>query len=111
GEQVEHHGADGAGRPDNGEGRPAAGNSAHRPVPPYTTASTSSASRSNARGAEFTATSTSLWLTPPEIRVSDVGVIWMFTPASASAPKNFALTPGCERMPAPISETLPILSS
>ena len=35
----------------------------------------------------------------------------MFTPASASAPKNLALTPGCDRIPAPISETLPIRSS
>ncbi len=35
----------------------------------------------------------------------------MLTPASASAVKNFAEMPGCERMPAPISEILPIFSS
>ena len=35
----------------------------------------------------------------------------MFTPASASAPKNVAVTPGWERIPAPMSETLPIRSS
>ena len=35
----------------------------------------------------------------------------MFTPAAASAEKNLAVMPGWERMPAPISETLPIWSS
>lgn len=46
-----------------------------------------------------------------EIRISEVEIISMFTPASASAPKNLAVTPGCERMPAPTRETLPIWSS
>ena len=35
----------------------------------------------------------------------------MFTPASASALKNVALTPGWDRMPAPIRDTLPMRSS
>ena len=45
------------------------------------------------------------------MRISEVEIIPMLTPADASAAKNFAVMPGCERMPAPISETLPILSS
>ncbi len=35
----------------------------------------------------------------------------MLMPESASAPKKLALTPGCDRIPAPISEILPIRSS
>jgi hypothetical protein len=35
----------------------------------------------------------------------------MFTPASASALKNVALTPGLDRMPAPTREIFPIRSS
>ena len=46
-----------------------------------------------------------------EIRISEVLIISMLTPASASAAKNVALTPGWLRIPAPISETLPIWSS
>ena len=46
-----------------------------------------------------------------EIRISEVEIISMLTPAEASAAKNRAVMPGCERMPAPISETLPIWSS
>jgi hypothetical protein len=46
-----------------------------------------------------------------EIRISEVEIISMLTPAAASAVKNFALTPGCVRIPAPISDTLPIRSS
>ena len=46
-----------------------------------------------------------------EIRISEVEIISMFTPASASALKNLAVMPGWLRMPAPISETLPIWSS
>ena len=46
-----------------------------------------------------------------EIRISEVEIIWMLTPAAAIAEKNFALTPGWDRMPAPIREILPILSS
>ena len=49
--------------------------------------------------------------TSTEIRISEVEIISTLTPASASAPKNRAETPGCERMPAPISETLPTWSS
>src|SRR5215204_1724673 len=35
----------------------------------------------------------------------------MFTPTSARAEKNFAVTPGWDRMPTPTTETLPIRSS
>ena len=45
------------------------------------------------------------------MRISDVEIISMLTPASAIAAKNVAVTPGCERMPAPISDTFPIWSS
>src|SRR6202035_3041398 len=112
GQQVEHDRADGAGRAHHGQrrlGRP--GPAAHRPVPPYTTASTSLASRSKARCAAVTAMSTSFWSTTTEILISEVEIISMLTAASASAPKKVALTPGWERMPAPISDTLPIRSS
>ena len=34
-----------------------------------------------------------------EMRISEVEISSMLTPASASAPKNVAETPGCERMP------------
>ena len=46
-----------------------------------------------------------------QVRGTEVEIISMFTPASASAPKKVAVTPGWERMPAPISETLPMRSS
>ena len=58
-----------------------------------------------------TASSTWASSTITEIRISEVEIISMLTPAEASAAKNFAVMPGCERMPAPISETLPIWSS
>ena len=45
-----------------------------------------------------------------EIRISEVVMMSMLTPASASASQNVAVTPGWERMPAPISETLPTRS-
>ena len=41
-----------------------------------------------------------------EILIGDVGIISMFTPSAASTPNTFAATPGCERMPAPMIETL-----
>ena len=49
--------------------------------------------------------------TTTEMRISEVEIISMFTPASANAEKNFAVTPGWDRMPTPITETLPIWSS
>ena len=45
------------------------------------------------------------------MRISEVEIISMLTPASASAWKNVAVMPGEERMPAPTMETLPTLSS
>ena len=61
------------------------------------------------RGRDRGVTSASSTIT--EIRISEVEIISMFTPASASALKNLAVMPGWLRMPAPISETLPIWSS
>ena len=58
-----------------------------------------------------TAWSTSASSTTTEIRISEVEIISMLTPDAAREAKNLAVMPGCERMPAPIRETLPILSS
>ena len=58
-----------------------------------------------------TASSTWASSTMTEIRISEVEIISMLTPADARDAKNFAVMPGWERMPAPISETLPIRSS
>ena len=58
-----------------------------------------------------TASSTWASLTTTEMRISEVEIISMFTPAEARAAKNFAVMPGCERMPAPMSDTLPMWSS
>ena len=58
-----------------------------------------------------TALSSSVSLTSTEIRISEVEMMSMLTPASASASQNVAVTPGCERIPAPISDTLPMWSS
>ena len=46
-----------------------------------------------------------------DTRISEVEIISMLTPASPMQAKNDAATPGCERMPAPISDTLPTWSS
>jgi hypothetical protein len=46
-----------------------------------------------------------------EMRISEVEIISMLTPAAASEAKNFAVMPGWLRMPAPMSETLPTRSS
>ena len=46
-----------------------------------------------------------------EMRISEVEIISMLIPAAESAAKSCAETPGCERMPAPTSESLPIVSS
>ena len=45
--------------------------------------------------------------TTTEIRICDVEIISTLMPASAIAEKNLAVTPGCVRIPAPTSETLP----
>jgi hypothetical protein len=83
----------------------------HRPVPPYTIACSSSVPRSNASWTARTATSRSVSRQITEIRISDVEIISTLTPASASAEKKIAATPGCERMPAPTSDSLPMWSS
>ena len=57
-----------------------------------------------------TASSTCDSSTTTEIRISEVEIIEMLTPADARAPKNFAVMPGWERMPAPMREILPIWS-
>jgi hypothetical protein len=46
-----------------------------------------------------------------ETRISEVEIISMLTPASPMHAKNDAATPGWDRMPAPISDTLPTWSS
>src|SRR5699024_7761749 len=103
-EQGAQHGADLPGRSDDSDPY------THRPVPPYTTASTSSASSPNAACTARTASS-SWWMpTMTESRISEVEIISMLMPASRSAPNNRAETPGCERMPAPTSESLPTFS-
>ena len=61
--------------------------------------------------AACTPASTSSSATITEIRISEVEIMPMLTPASARAVKNFAEMPGCDRMPAPMSEILPTLSS
>ena len=42
-----------------------------------------------------------------EILIGEVEIICRLTPLSARVRNIFAATPGCERMPAPISDTLP----
>ena len=103
-EQRAHHLADLPGRADHT-------NVDHlRPVPAYTTAS-SSPPRPNASCSAATALSSSVSLTSTEIRISEVEIRSMFTPTPASASQNVAVTPGWLRMPAPTSDTLPMWSS
>src|SRR5699024_12746670 len=59
----------------------------HRPVPPYTTASSSPLPRSKASCATATAVSTWVSDTTTEIRISDVEIISILTPARASDSK------------------------
>ncbi len=58
-----------------------------------------------------TARSTSGARTTQEIRIDEVEIISMLMPASARVWNIFAATPGCERMPAPTSDTFPISGS
>ena len=46
-----------------------------------------------------------------EILIGEVEIISMLIRSSPSTSKTLAATPGCERMPAPTIETLPICSS
>ncbi len=66
---------------------------------------------SNASCTARTAVSRSVSRQTTEMRISDVEIISTLMPASASAVKKRAETPGCERMPAPISDSLPTWSS
>ena len=59
----------------------------------------------------LTAASTWAARATTEMLIWEVEMISTLTPAWASASKKVAETPGCERMPAPISETLPMASS
>src|SRR5699024_5341605 len=77
GEDVQHHGADGAGGADDGQGGAAC---THRPVPPYTTASTCAASSWNSEWAAATAVSIWSWSTATEMRISEVEIISMLVP-------------------------------
>src|SRR5207249_2394154 len=75
GQQPAHHAADlpgGADHPDP-----------HRPVPPYTTASSSAEPSSNASWTARTAASRSVSRQTTEMRISDVEIISTLTPASA----------------------------
>ena len=65
---------------------------------------------SNAACSTCTARGTSERSITQEILIGEVAIISMFTPSSASVEKTRAATPGCERMPAPMIETLPISS-
>ncbi len=49
--------------------------------------------------------------TTTEMRISEVEIISMFTPAMLSASNSVAETPECVRMPAPTTDSLPIWSS
>src|SRR5574343_1388949 len=46
-----------------------------------------------------------------EILISEVEIIWLLIPSSASAVNICEATPGCERMPTPTADTLQILLS
>jgi hypothetical protein len=46
-----------------------------------------------------------------DIRISEVFMVSMLIPALESASQNVAVTPGCERMPAPTSDTFPTSAS
>src|SRR5262245_2513604 len=107
-QEFEHDRANRAGRTDHCKRWLA---TLHRPVPPYTVAVSPAESRSNARCVAATAAGTSSDRQMTEILISEVEISSMFTPASASAEKKRAVTPGWVRIPAPISETLPTWSS
>ena len=83
----------------------------HRRQPAAAASITSGRSSSNAAWSARSAVSRSSSAMIVVIRISEVEIISMFTPALARAAKNFAVTPGCDRMPAPISDTLPMRSS
>ena len=68
---------------------------------PSSNASCSALTASGTRSAEIT----------QEILIGEVEIISMLIPSPPSTSKTLAATPGCERMPAPTIETLPIRSS
>ena len=103
GQDLAHDAADLTGRADDADAQAAL---AHRPGPSVDDGLGSSAPRSNASCTARTAMSTSVSRHTTEMRISEVVISSMLTPASASAPKNVADTPGCERMPAPTSDDL-----
>src|SRR5690606_20010866 len=103
--QLAHDGAHLASRANNSQSE------SHRPVPPYTTASPCSESKSNAVWTARTASSNLSARVTTETRMSEVEIISILIPASRKAAKNFALTPDEDRMPAPTSDSLPIASS
>ncbi len=80
-------------------------------MPPYTTASSLSLSRPKAVWTARTDSFTSSARVTTEMRISEVEISSMFTPAFDSASKNVAVTPGFVFMPAPTSEILAIWSS
>ena len=100
---VEHHRADGAGRADDGEGGLAPGRCGHRPVlrrpRPRPRSDVEAEGRVRPRGRRRRRWSSRV---TTEMRISEVEIISMLTPASASASKKVAVTPGwsaCPRRP------------
>src|ERR1019366_69666 len=65
---------------------------------------------SNALCSTCTARGTRARSITQEILIGEVEIISMFTPSSASTSNTLAATPGFERMPAPMIDTLPISS-
>ena len=63
------------------------------------------------RAAPCTASGTRSAEMTHEILIGEVEIISMLIPSAPSTSKTLAATPGCERMPAPTIETLPIRSS
>src|SRR6202042_3254060 len=67
--------------------------------------------RSNALCSARTACGTKSALITHEILIGDVEIISMLMSSAASVSNTFAATPGCERIPAPTIDTLPIRRS
>src|SRR5690606_3656245 len=95
--------ADGAGGADDGDG------ASHQWLP--STSMMSAPSSPNLWWMACTAVSTSSSCTTTEMRIVDVEIMSMLTPASDRAVNISAATPGWVFMPAPTSDTLPIRSS
>ena len=65
----------------------------------------------NAACSAWTAFGTASERITHEILIGEVEIISMLIPSSASVSNTVAATPGCDRIPAPMIETLPISGS